>query len=401
MLSIERIMSEVPKTLEEYFALDKTERALVSEKTLNGLIEYDMAEFALSQGGSFLLRGLRYRTACYMSSLTEDQRRMIYEACKVSAPTASNYAPASPASNSSAAPTASNSAPAPTASNSSASDRDGITALLHTKYGKRRGYMPVTRMTFEYASDTTHLLDGFKRDFTPLLDGDVDLRDINLDGIHKVTRFDEIDRDAIVSFLKQIQLEQSTPVSAPPSNMSAASAPVSNMSAASATGFDLLAKRGFDLLAKSDEDSRKYIDECQATHLTPEAMKIKEELNNRLQTRHFNMTYEKAAENVLEYRLDSSTIRFDEIVALIEDMYLRPRNFNSSTSNSSASFGMRYEEMCRFKRETCLMSTSEKEAWLLENSDTVRHMIANCENNIVGDADKAIYAFMHGDNTHS
>jgi len=158
---------------------------------------------------------------------------MIYEACKVSAPTASNYAPASPASNSSAAPTASNSAPAPTASNSSASDRDGITALLHTKYGKRHGYMPVTRKTIEYASNTTHLLDASTRDFTPLF-GDVDLRDINLDGIHKVTGFDEIDRDAIVSFLKQIQLEQSTPVSAPPSNMSAASAPVSNMSAASA-----------------------------------------------------------------------------------------------------------------------------------------------------------------------
>jgi hypothetical protein len=181
--------------------------------------------------------------------------------------------------------------------------------------------------------------------------------------------------------------------SAPVSNMSAASAPISNMSAASATGFDLL--------AKSDEDSRKYIDECQATHLTPEAMKIKEELNNRLQTRHFNMTYEEAAENVLKYRPDSSTIRFDEIVALIEDMYLRPLKFNSSTSNSSTSFGMRYEEMCRFIRETCLMSTSEKEAWLLKNSDTVRDMIANCENNIVGDAYKAIYAFIHGDNTHS
>jgi len=109
-----------------------------------------------------------------------------------------------------------------------------LEALLRTKYGKRRGYMPVTRNTFEYASDTTHLLDASTRDFTPLLDGDVDLRDINLDGIHKVTRFDEIDRDAIVSFLKQIQLKQSTPVSAPPSNMSAASAPVSNMSAASA-----------------------------------------------------------------------------------------------------------------------------------------------------------------------
>ncbi len=109
-----------------------------------------------------------------------------------------------------------------------------LEALLRTKYGKRHRYVPVTRKTFEYASDTTHLLDASTRDFTPLLDGDVDLRDINLDGIHKVTGFDEIDRDAIVSFLKQIQLKQSTPVSAPPSNMSAASAPVSNMSAASA-----------------------------------------------------------------------------------------------------------------------------------------------------------------------
>jgi hypothetical protein len=92
--------------------------------------------------------------------------------------------------------------------------------------------MPVTRKTIEYASNTTHLLDGFKRDFTPLF-GDVDLRDINLDGIHKVTGFDEIDRDAIVSFLKQIQLEQPTPVSAPPSNMSAASAQSAPVSVAS------------------------------------------------------------------------------------------------------------------------------------------------------------------------
>jgi hypothetical protein len=173
----------------------------------------------------------------------------------------------------------------------------------------------ITANTFKYAANISGILDLKGRIFDRHKHGKF-LKGIDLS---KIKTFQGCSRSEMEKIQSEIASE-----AASDEDPTVVTPVASNSSAASATGRDLL--------AEVDKYAKDAIDACIATRVTPEAMEIKKTLDNRLKRRHSGMTYEKAEQNVLEYRLDSSTIRFDEIVALIEDMYLRPCEFNSSAS---------------------------------------------------------------------